>query len=57
MTIQELLIDCLLGCLQQCDADLPAVGNCSFLEYYCTLREYESYFLKKAYKEPTADCG
>ncbi|KAJ7382931.1 hypothetical protein OS493_031706 [Desmophyllum pertusum] len=27
------------------------------MEYYCTLREYESQFFKKLYKEPTADCG
>ncbi|KAJ7382938.1 hypothetical protein OS493_031714 [Desmophyllum pertusum] len=46
-----------LGCLQQCEAELPAVGNCSFMEYYCTLREYESQFFKKLYKDPGADCG
>ncbi|KAL9960893.1 hypothetical protein ACROYT_G034401 [Oculina patagonica] len=45
-----------LGCLQ-CAAELPAVGKCSFMEYYCTLREYESHFFKKLYEDPTADCG
>lgn len=48
-----------LGCLQQfrCNAQLPSVGKCSFMEYYCTLREYESHFFKALYNEPSANCG
>ncbi|XP_068708628.1 uncharacterized protein [Montipora foliosa] len=47
----------LLGWLPQSNAELPAVGNCSFMEYYCTVREYETRFFKRLYKDPTADCG
>ncbi|KAL9960895.1 hypothetical protein ACROYT_G034403 [Oculina patagonica] len=46
-----------VGCLQHCAADLPAFGNCPFMEYYCTLREYESHFFKRLYEDPAADCG
>lgn len=45
------------GHLLQCNAALPNVGNCTFMEYYCTIREYESHFFKKLYQESSADCG
>ncbi|XP_068744274.1 uncharacterized protein [Montipora capricornis] len=46
-----------LGWLPQRNAELPAVGNCSFMKYYCTVREYETRFFKLLHKDPTADCG
>lgn len=45
------------GGLPQIDADLPNVGKCTFLEYYCALREYESHFFKNLYRVQDVDCG
>lgn len=47
----------ILGSLYPCNAELPAVGNCTFMEYYCSLRKYESTFFKAMKKETSADCG
>ena len=46
-----------LGWLLQSNAEQLAVGNCSFMQYYCNVREYETSFFKRLYKDPTADCG
>ncbi|XP_020606039.1 uncharacterized protein LOC110044793 [Orbicella faveolata] len=46
-----------LGWQQQSNAELPAVGNCSFMEYYCTVREYETRLFKRLYEDPATDCG
>lgn len=46
-----------LGWLQQSDAELPSVGNCSFMEYHCTVRELETHFFKGLYHDSTTDCG
>ncbi|KAK2552337.1 hypothetical protein P5673_026659 [Acropora cervicornis] len=46
-----------LGWLLQSIAGLSVVGNCSFMQYYCNVREYETCFFKRLYKDPTADCG
>lgn len=47
----------LLGWLPQSNAELPAVGNCSFMEYYCSVRHYETRLFKRLYGDPAADCG
>ncbi|PFX34662.1 uncharacterized protein LOC111323807 isoform X1 [Stylophora pistillata] len=47
----------ILGSLYPCNAELPAVGNCTFMEYYCSLRNYESTFFKAMKEETSADCG
>lgn len=46
-----------LGFLQRFGAGQSAVGSCSFMDYYCTLRDYESLFFKTLYEDPSADCG
>lgn len=43
--------------LLQSNAEQLVVGNCSFMQYYCNVREYETCFFKRLYKDPTADCG
>lgn len=52
-----LAITIAFGRLPQSDAALPNVGNCTFLDYYCTLREYESHFFKKLHQGHDVDCG
>lgn len=47
----------ILGCLYPCDAGLPAVGNCTFMNYYCSLRNYESTFFKALKEGTSSDCG
>ena len=47
----------MIGCLYQCDTGLPAVGNCSFMNYYCSLRNYESTFFKALKEGTSSDCG
>lgn len=47
----------ILGCLYPCDAELPAVGNCTFMEYYCSIREYELNFFKPLKEGSSTDCG
>lgn len=46
-----------LGWLLQSNAEQLVRGNCSFMQYYCNVREYETCFFKSLYKDPTADCG
>ncbi|PFX25480.1 uncharacterized protein LOC111330305 [Stylophora pistillata] len=57
MILLVLAITVAFGRLPQIDAALPNVGKCTFLEYYCALREYESHFFKSLYQVQDVDCG
>lgn len=38
------------------EAELPSIGSCSFMEYYCDALKCNTDFIKKLQKDPKGDC-